>query len=83
MARYPRERRFDWASFINGTAVAAIITAVAGFATKYAEPDNSPCRIATDFLIDDGKDAAIVDEATAIRLRELYVSMAERHRGKE
>ncbi len=69
--------------FRDVAVVVAVISTIGLLAQTYLQPDNQPCRIATDFLMDDIKDVAIVDAATAIRLRKLYVDMAQHHCGED
>ena len=64
---------------LNGAAFVAMIAAAATIVGIYIQPNNDVCRIATDFLMDDAKDKSVVDEATARRLRALYVSLAEQN----
>ena len=77
-ARHPGDRT-DWIGWANAGVVVTILAAAGVALTTYLRTDYTACRIATDFLMDDVKDAAIVDAATGPRLRSLYVRMAERH----
>ena len=70
--------RFGLDVVLNTTIIAALITALGGIAIALVQPNDTPCRIATDFLMDDAKDRTIIDEVTARRLRRLYTQLAER-----
>lgn len=65
-------------AIVNGAAFVALLAGAASILSAYIQRDDGTCRIATDFLMDDAKDKAIVDEATAPRLRRFYVAPAER-----
>ena len=72
-----------WNGFRDVAVIVAIITTIGLLGQAFLKPNNEPCRIATEFLMDDMKDGIIVDAETAAELRSIYVTMAKQHCGEE
>ena len=55
-----RRRGFDWNRLLESTVIVALLTLAAGAFTQSGSDDVKRCEIATNFLIDDSKDATLL-----------------------
>ena len=64
---------------LSTAVIVAALGLIGALLENWIGSDDTPCRIATDFLMDDMKDERVIDTQTAVQLRELYVAMARQH----